>query len=515
MKRLLILIGIVVCAIPLYAQKVHTVQRGETLESIARKYSVWESDLKDANPYLTLGCHVGQVLVVPDVKRMSKEEIEAFWKNWDTAYEASQNGDKAYDSKKYSAARKYYSEALELWPDDSDLYFNRGLCNYHLEKYGKAIDDFRQCIRFGYDDEMKAKAQKLIISAESKREERREVWGAVGAAVVGTALVVGGAALAANAQQQAYSGSSGYNPSPVYGTGTGGSFTMSDLDRIDAASNAAIAQNRSSIYAMSAYGIQQSRMEQARINAEFYQKTQELATETQWITDEHNPVNKLFWTICRDYEENPDSYMFPRMRFAALFREEYGREPTEKECALFEERFAFMLASSTPEGREAINEMIEEQKENNRKFREEQEEQWEQERQERMARYRNSSFSSNSGASSSSSTSSATKSSSSGSSYSSGSKAASGGTDKDVFDSRQQYKNDPVSSSDYRRIKSVTLYYRDGDKAKVKMQNVDLCRKGGRDYIKIGNEYYPRCSPNWMRFSNAITYGFEQLYYND
>lgn len=34
-------------------------------------------------------------------------------------------------------------------------------------------------------------------------------------------------------------------------------------------------------------------------------------------------------------------------------------------------------------------------------------------------------------------------------------------------------------------------------------------------YVKIGNKYYLRMSPNWMRFRNAIVYGDRQLYYND
>lgn len=34
-------------------------------------------------------------------------------------------------------------------------------------------------------------------------------------------------------------------------------------------------------------------------------------------------------------------------------------------------------------------------------------------------------------------------------------------------------------------------------------------------YVKIGNKYYPRMSPNWSRFRNAIIYGNVQIYYRD
>lgn len=88
-------------------------------------------------------------------------------------------------------------------------------------------------------------------------------------------------------------------------------------------------------------------------------------------------------------------------------------------------------------------------------------------------------------------------------------------TTDENLDAKQQNHRELVASDDYQKIKTVTLYYRDGDKAKVKMNNVDLCRKGAYFYIKIGNTYYPRRSPNWTRFRNAIAYGHEQLYYND
>lgn len=94
--------------------------------------------------------------------------------------------------------------------------------------------------------------------------------------------------------------------------------------------------------------------------------------------------------------------------------------------------------------------------------------------------------------------------------------SSTGGVDEDPkVDAKEQFKTDPVSSSDYRKLKTVTLYARDGDHAKVMFQNVELYRKGVTDYIKLGNTFYPRRSPNWQRFQHAIAYGGTQLYYND
>ena len=83
------------------------------------------------------------------------------------------------------------------------------------------------------------------------------------------------------------------------------------------------------------------------------------------------------------------------------------------------------------------------------------------------------------------------------------------------LDSKEQFRRETVSSEDYQKIKDVTLYYREGDKAKVMMNSVELCRKGANYYIKIGNTYYPRRASNWSKYRNAIAYGHYQLYYND
>ncbi len=80
-------------------------------------------------------------------------------------------------------------------------------------------------------------------------------------------------------------------------------------------------------------------------------------------------------------------------------------------------------------------------------------------------------------------------------------------------DARQQYKREGGSSSDYRYIRRVTLYYRDTDTPRQSM-TAKLYKKGAYEYIKIGSKFYLRTAPNWSRFSNAIAYGHGQLYYN-
>ncbi len=83
------------------------------------------------------------------------------------------------------------------------------------------------------------------------------------------------------------------------------------------------------------------------------------------------------------------------------------------------------------------------------------------------------------------------------------------------LDSKEQFKHDAVSSSDYKRIKSIEVYYRDGNQARKMNINAELCKKGAHMYVKIGDIYYLRVSSNWLRFQNAINYGHRQLYYNN
>lgn len=82
------------------------------------------------------------------------------------------------------------------------------------------------------------------------------------------------------------------------------------------------------------------------------------------------------------------------------------------------------------------------------------------------------------------------------------------------LDANEQYRRDAVASDDYHVIrKDIILYYRDGDKAIEYKRNVTLYKKGSNYYIKLDNTFYPRRSPNWLRFRNMIHYR-EGLYYN-
>ena len=66
MKKLLFVMLMCFISITLYAQtKVHTVQRGETVAIVAKKYGVSDDDLKKANPNINNYFYVGMTLTIP------------------------------------------------------------------------------------------------------------------------------------------------------------------------------------------------------------------------------------------------------------------------------------------------------------------------------------------------------------------------------------------------------------------------------------------------------------------
>lgn len=79
---------------------------------------------------------------------------------------------------------------------------------------------------------------------------------------------------------------------------------------------------------------------------------------------------------------------------------------------------------------------------------------------------------------------------------------------------KQQYRTGTVSSDNYEYVKKVTLYRRDGDKAKVVFRNQDLVRKGAQHYVLLQGKYYLVNYSNWGRFNRDIMYGTNALYFD-
>ena len=51
------------------------------------------------------------------------------------------------NKKNYSLAIEYFTKTLELLTNNSDVYYNRGLCYSELKEYKKAIAEFKNAIK--------------------------------------------------------------------------------------------------------------------------------------------------------------------------------------------------------------------------------------------------------------------------------------------------------------------------------------------------------------------------------
>lgn len=351
MKKLLVtFFSLLVCSL-LMGQQIHTVVRGETTEGIAHKYGVTTEKLVELNPLLKMGCHVGMDLKIPEKEAPKQEEFYSTGvsSNSDDVYSYLAKADAAYDKKNYSSARRYYTKVLSYWADDANTYFNRGLCNYQMDNYGLAADDFERCLSRNPGAETAKRAKDLLNkSKELKRrqaEEGAKILGGIAMFALGTALVAGTAIAASNAQPSHYGSLSSRYPVPSYNYGS--RLSMSDLDRITAQARYETARNSNQIYAMSVQRVAMAQMQQAQINADFNAKTQQMVEDAHWKLDLDNPVNQLSMELSQDYERNPYSYISQESRnsrYSALYKDKYGRSPSMRELSLFEEKFQAMLA---------------------------------------------------------------------------------------------------------------------------------------------------------------------------
>ena len=152
----------------------HKVQRGETFASIASKYGISESDLREANPNHKT-CHAGLTLTIK--KKVQPEPAPATHKTTGgttTAKSETKQQDKGGVATPSSAGAKpsttttrpHYNATLSL----GKSYLQR-------KKYNKAIKEFNRVLSSStatYEDRLNA--QELLAQAESGKEARNQKW---------------------------------------------------------------------------------------------------------------------------------------------------------------------------------------------------------------------------------------------------------------------------------------------------------------------------------------------------
>jgi hypothetical protein len=100
-----------------------------------------------------------------------KEEQEAQNKKEANSNIKKNAGNRAYTQGKYDQALKFYTEAIEIWPENHLLYSNRSATHLELKNLDKALEDADHCIRLAKDFPKGYFRKGQVLLALNKKEE--------------------------------------------------------------------------------------------------------------------------------------------------------------------------------------------------------------------------------------------------------------------------------------------------------------------------------------------------------
>lgn len=217
MRRIIIiLLGLQICAQG-WSQSTHIIQRGETIELVAKRYNMSVSDLMSANPGIDI-YYSGMKLNIPEGKTLS-ETISTVTSFDNSLLDAASDYLKAG---KYRKAASIYSDVLKN-TQTAYAYYGRGISYFNREKYKSAMDDLRAAKNCpDCSDEIREHCTSLIKQAETLRaeqhERRNQIWGGITLGLAQTAATLYMASEQQKAQQaynsrtsSNYSGSSNHS----------------------------------------------------------------------------------------------------------------------------------------------------------------------------------------------------------------------------------------------------------------------------------------------------------------
>lgn len=186
--------------------KKHVVQRGETLESIAKDYNLSPNELHNANNDMEI-FYTGLEINVPIKKTMiastgtkqSSNSDEQFLKTLAAYWDDCEIANKLFETHNYSKAQKQYQQTIKKYkgilPCEDALYGN-ALCSYNREKWESAIEDLNMVINNeecsqGQRDHCKRLLAKAQSYRDQQLENRSNFWGGLfmTAATVGVAYM--------------------------------------------------------------------------------------------------------------------------------------------------------------------------------------------------------------------------------------------------------------------------------------------------------------------------------------
>ncbi len=199
--------------------KKHIVQRGETLESIAKDYNLSPTELRNANfdmevfyTGLEIDVPIKKIIVASNGTQLSTSSDEQFLKTLTSYLNDCEIADRLFEAHNYSKAQKQYQQTIKKYkgvlPCEDALYGN-ALCSYNREKWKSAIEDLTIVINNedcsqGQRDHCKRLLAKAQSYRDQQLENRSNFWGGL----FMTAASVGVAYMNAKSEAKSSSGTS-------------------------------------------------------------------------------------------------------------------------------------------------------------------------------------------------------------------------------------------------------------------------------------------------------------------
>lgn len=202
MKNVYLLFVIFVFPTNAFAQSdtiTHIIERGESIEYLAQKYGVAETDIRSCNGSDFDLFYTGMEIRIPMPKRSqmaATSPISSYG-----SYYASKCGqaDDLLNGGDNKKAIKLYTELIKSYSSSqpcTEAYYGRALAYYNRGKWKNAIRDFETVIDdTGLSESARSQCKDLLAKARENREaqieERGQMWaGLIGAAAMTTAAVI-------------------------------------------------------------------------------------------------------------------------------------------------------------------------------------------------------------------------------------------------------------------------------------------------------------------------------------
>ena len=186
--------------------KKHTVQRGETLESIAKDYNLSPTELRNANfdmevlyTGLEIDVPIKKITVASNGTQPSSNSDAQYLKTLTEYLNDCEIADNLFEARNYSKAQKQYKQTIQKYKDIlpcEDALYGNALCSYNREKWKSAIEDLTIVINNedcsqGQRDHCKRLLAKAQSYRDQQLENRSNFWGGLfmTAASVGVAYM--------------------------------------------------------------------------------------------------------------------------------------------------------------------------------------------------------------------------------------------------------------------------------------------------------------------------------------